>query len=130
MSVIGVLVDAQVGHHHHPITHRLAAFGQSHLHNSLRGERLRADGVLGGRDAEQDERADAQVRQLADLGHEALTGVLQHARQRRDGLRRVDALADEQRGHHLPRMEPGLGHQFAYGRRRPESTRPLRREHR
>ena len=103
VAVVGVLVDAQIGHQHHPIADLVGQISQAQLHNSLRVEGLRADGILGGRHSEQDHGADAEVGQLGDLGAQALAGVLHDARQRHDRLRFVDALADEQRGHEIGR---------------------------
>ena len=109
MAVIGVLVDAQIGHHDHPIADVGSQIRQAQLHNSLRVEGLRADGILSGRHPEQDHGTDAEVGKLLDLGAEAVARVLHDAWQRHDRLRFVDTLADEQRRNEVGHIEPGLG---------------------
>ena len=87
VAVVGVLVDAQIGHQHHSIADVGGKIGEAQLHNSLRVEGFRADGILGGRHPEQDHGADAEVGQLVDLGAQALARVLHHPGQRHDRLR-------------------------------------------
>ena len=122
MAVIGVLVDAQIGHQDHPVADVRSQICQAQLHNSLRVEGFRADGILSGRHPEQDHGANAEVGQLLDLGAEALACVLHDARQRHDRLRFVDALAHEQRRHEIGDVEAGLGDEVPQGGRCSQSS--------
>ena len=83
--------------------------GERELHNPLRIEGLRADGILGGRDTEQDHRADAEVGQSRRLRlRRLLAGVLHDPGQRaRSDCGVVDALAHEQRGDQVADARPG-----------------------
>ena len=47
VPVVGVLVDAQVGHQHHPVADLVGQVGEGQLDDPVRVERLAADGVLG-----------------------------------------------------------------------------------
>ena len=86
VTVVGVLVDAQIGHHHHAIADRLVQVCQGQLHNPLRIEGLRADGILGGRDPEENERADPEIGKVSGFGEKAGSRVLHHSRQRDDRI--------------------------------------------
>ena len=122
VAVIGVLVDAQIGHQHHSIADLGRQIGQAQLHNSLRIEGLRADGIFGGRHSEQDHGSDAEVSQLLHLGAHAVAGVLHDARERCDRQWPVDAFADEQRGDEVADVEAGLGDEVAERSRTAQSS--------
>ena len=56
VTVVGVLVDAQIGHQHDVVADVVAQVGEGELDDAVGIERPRADGVLGRRDTEQDRR--------------------------------------------------------------------------
>ena len=128
VTVLGVLVHAQIGHQHHPIADVLGKITEGKLHDSLRVVGLRADGILDGRDTEQDHGTNTKVGQCPHLLAEAGAGVLHHARQRGDGLGCVDALAHEQRGDEVADVQPGVGDQVAQCGRRAQPAGPRDRE--
>ena len=97
MAVVGVLVEAVVGHEHERVADLVAQVAQRDLHHAVGVVGSRAAGVLGGGDAEEDHRGHAEVGEGAHLLAEALLGVLHDAGHRRDRLGRVDALLHEQR---------------------------------
>ena len=53
---------------------------------------------------------------MLDLGHQRGPGVLRHAGQRLDGVRLVDAFADEQRGDEIVDGQTALGDETAHRR--------------
>ncbi len=111
---------------HHVVADVGAQVGERELHDAVRVERPRADGVLDGRDAEQDHGPHAEVGQLGDLLAQALAGVLHDAGQRHDRLRLVDALADEQRGDRgRSRATWRLGDEVTQRRRAAQAARPI-----
>ena len=109
MTVIGVLVDAQICHDDHPVAHLAAQVARRDLHNSLRIEGLRCRWNPWWTDPEENDGADAEVGQLLDLLSRGSRGVLHDAGQRDDRLRFVDAFANEQRCDELGNVEVGLG---------------------
>ena len=98
------------------------------MHDPVRVERLTPNGILHRRRAEQHERADTEVGQRLRFGDEARDGVLHHARQRRDGLGRIDALTHEQRRHQAAGVQAGFGDEFAHGRCGAQPAWALHRE--
>ena len=108
MTMIGVFVDTQIGHQHDPIANLFGQICQAQLHNSLRVEGLRADGILGGWNSEQDHGPDAEIGQLGDLGAQAFAGVLHDSRQGTDRLWFVDAFAYEQGRHEIGDVDSRL----------------------
>ena len=125
VAVVGVLVEAVVGHEHEAVADLVAQVAQGHLHDAVGVPRLRADGVLARGHAEQDHAGDAERGEGRHLLAEALAGVLHDAGQRGDGLRLGDALAHEQRGDEVVDAEAGLGHQPAQGRRGAQAPGPV-----
>ena len=113
VTMIGVLVDAQVGHEHDPIPELIAQCTQGNLHDALRIERARTNGVFVCRHAEQNDRTHTERCQLANLVDQAGDGVLHHPRQRRDRHWCADALAHEQRCDEIVHRQAGLGNEFA-----------------
>ena len=128
VAVVGVLVEAAVGHEHHPVAHLVAQVAQRDLHDAVGVPGLGPGGVLASRHAEQDHAGHAERGQRRHLLAEALTGVLHDAGQRRDGLRFGDALAHEERGDEVVDAEAGLGHQPAQRRRGAQPPGPVIRE--
>ncbi len=74
------------------------------------------------RDAEQHDRGDAEVGELADLLPQRLTRVLQDAGQRADRLRLVDAFADEERSDEIVDADLGLGDETSHRGRAAKAT--------
>ena len=128
VAVVGVLVEAQVGHQHDLAAEAVTQIGEGELHDAVGVGRARADGVLPVGDAEQDEAGDAEVDELGDLLHERVAGVLDDARQRGDGLGGVDALPHEQGCDQVVDRQPGLGHEPPHGRRGAQAAGAMRRE--
>ena len=128
VAVVGVLVEAQVGHDHDVVAQVAAQVAQGHLHDPVGVPRLGARGVLAGGDAEQDERPHAEVDLLVGLLAQRLAGVLHDAREAGDLAGLVDALADEERGDQVAGAQAGLGDQVTKGRGAPQTAEPLLRE--
>ena len=124
MPVRRVLVDAQVGHQHHAIADVGRKLAQRHLHDALRVERARAQVVLHLGNAEEDDRTDAEIGELAHLLAQAGASVLHHTRQRGDGLRLVDAFTHEQRRNELTHVELSFGNEVAHRCRAAQPPRP------
>ena len=80
-------------------------------------------GVLGLRDAEEHHPAQPELGRLVGGLEQRRAGVLDDARHRGDRDRLVDALADEQRQHQLPRLDARLGDHPAQGRRGAQPAR-------
>ena len=97
MTVVGVLVEAVVGHEHEVVADLVAQAPQRHLHDAVGGVGARAAGVLRRGNAEEDHRGNAEVGERPHLLAQALLGVLHHAGHRGDRLGRVDPLLHEQR---------------------------------
>ena len=98
VAVVGVLVDAQVGHDHDVVADVAAQVAQRQLHDAvgIEGADCRSASFVAGTP----NRITARTPRAAssrDLLAQRLAGVLHDTRQRRDRLGLVDALADEQR---------------------------------
>ena len=70
MPVVGVLVEAQVGDEHHGVAELVTKLPQRHLGDAVGVPRLRTDGVLSGREAEQHDGGHAEGAQPAGLFHQ------------------------------------------------------------
>ena len=126
VAVVGVLVEAQVGHEHERVADLVAQVAQRHLHDAVGVPGPGARGVLVARARRTGSRPGTPS--VGELGHllaEALAGVLHDAGQRGDRLRLVDALAHEERGDQVVDDEAGLGHQAAQGRRGAQPPGPV-----
>src|SRR5262245_28260933 len=111
VPVVGVLVEAAVGHHDQPVTDLLAHIAERQLNDPARVPRLRALAVLVQRHPEEDHRRHAERGQLGHLLAQALAGVLHDAWERGDRLGLVDPLPDEQGRDEVVDREAGLGHE-------------------
>ena len=120
MPVVGVLVQAQVGHDDEGVAHGVAHGAQCHLHDAVGVPGPAAQRVLPLRHPEEDEPGQAQRHQPLGLDHERVDRVLHLAGHGGDGQRAVRPLADEQRGDQVVDAEARLGHQPPQGRRTPE----------
>jgi hypothetical protein len=129
VAVVGVLVDAQVGHEDDVVADLVAQVAEGHLDDAVGVPRLGALGVLAGGDAEEDHGRDAEVAQGGHLGAEAGPGVLDDARQRRHRLGVVDALAHEEGCHEVVDRESGLGDEAAQRGGAAQAAEPALREH-
>ena len=130
MAVVGVLVEAVVGHEHQRVPHLVAQVAQRDLHDAVGVVGARAAGVLRGGHAEQDDRGHTEIGQRPHLLAEALLGVLHDAGHRHDRLRRVEAFLHEQRRDQIVDRQPGLGHQPPHrGRAAQPAHAPSRKRH-
>ena len=116
VAVIGVLVDAQVGHEHDRVAELGAQVAQRDLHDAVGIGGAAADGVLLRRHAEEDHRLHAELDQVAHLGAQRIEGVLHHAGERLDRVRLADALTDEQRGDEIVDTDVHVGDQVTQRR--------------
>ena len=119
VAVVGELVEAAVGHHHHRVADRVPHRGQGPLGDPVGPEGGRAGGVLllGSGKPEHDDAGHAQPAQPFDLDGQRVHGVLDHAREATaTGARLVDAVGHEQRGNQVVDGEAGLGDQAPHGR--------------
>ncbi len=96
VAVVGVLVEAVVGHEHEGVADLVSQVAQGHLHHAVGGVGARPVRVLAGGDAEQHHGGHAEIGQRPHLLAQALLGVLHHARHRHDRLSRFDAFLHEQ----------------------------------
>jgi hypothetical protein len=126
--VVGVLVEAVVGHEDQPVANLVPQIPDRDLDDAVGVIPARAASVLVGRDPEEDHAGNPEVGQRPHLLPQALLGVLHHARHRRDRLGIVDPFLHEQRRDEVVHGEPGLGHHPPDGRRAPEPAGALFRE--
>ena len=101
MAVVGVLVQAQVGHEHGGVAHLGGQVPERELDDAGRVVGRRAAAVLDGGNAEQDQPADARVHRLGGGLPQAVPGVLDDAGHGADRLRLGDALLDEHGQHQV-----------------------------
>ncbi len=101
VTVVGVLVQAEVRHDHQIVADFRNEIGESELHDPGRVVRGRTAAVLVRGDAEQNEPADTGPGRLHRRLAQRFPGVLHHAGHGRDRRRSVDALLDEQRQHEV-----------------------------
>ena len=76
MPVVGVLVEAEIGHHDEVVADIVAEVAQGDLHDAVLRPRLRSLGVLNLRNAEQDHAGHAELDQPPRFGAHALAAVL------------------------------------------------------
>jgi hypothetical protein len=126
--VVGVLVEAEIGHDHGCVAEVAGQVPQRLLHDAGRVVGGGAAAVLDGRDAEEHDPADARLRRLVRGLTQRVPGVLDDAGHRRDRLRLGYALLDEQREDELGRVQPGLRDHAPQRRRTPQPTRPSHRK--
>ena len=67
MTVVGVLVDAEVGHHHDVVAEVGTQVTQCDLHDTVGVVRATPDGVLGLGHAEEDDRPHSEFGQFRNL---------------------------------------------------------------
>ena len=86
VAVVGVLVEAEVGHEHDLVAHRVAQRGQGAAGRSRRGPRPRCPwaSLVAGH-PEEDQPGDAQRGQALGLDHQRVDGVLHLAGHGGDG---------------------------------------------
>ena len=125
VPVVGVLVEAVVGHEDERVADLVAQLAQRDLHHPVRVVGAGAAGVLVLGDAEQDHRGDAEARERADLLAEALLGVLEDAGHRTDRLRVADAGLHEERSDEIVDRQPRLGGQAAHRIGAAKPARPV-----
>ncbi len=128
MTVIGVLVEAEIGDQHEAVAQVVRQAAQGHLDDPGGVAGSAADRVLGRRHSEQHDRGNAQRRQPVGLLGQRLDGVLDHPGQRGDGPGLSDAFADEERGDQIRRRQSGLRHQVAQYRQPAQPAQPRHRE--
>ena len=124
VPVVGVLVEAEVGHEDELVTHRVAHGAQRDLHDALRVPRAAPLGVLARRDAEEDEPGHAQRDESFGLDDERVERVLHLTGHGRDRDRPFGSLAHEERGDEVVDPETGLGHQPPQRRRAAQAAQP------
>jgi hypothetical protein len=120
--VVGVLVDAEVGHENHLVTDLVAQVLQRHLDDAIGVPRLGTDGVLLPGDPEEDDGRDAEIPQRRDLGAKAGPGVLNDAREGLHGLGFVNALTYEEGCDQIIDRQSRLSHEAAKGSRAAQTT--------
>ena len=121
MTVVGVLAQADVGDHQQ-LRMRLLDRPRRELDDALVVVGTAADGVLLGRDAEQQHRRQAEGRGFAGLAHGLADRQPVDAGHRRDRRARGAGIGsggtglDEQRQHEVCGLEPRLAHEVAQRR--------------
>ena len=98
VAVVGVLVEAEVGHQDELIAHAIAQGAQGALDDAVGVVGLRPGRILRRRDAEEDQAGDAERHETLGLDDERVDRMLGLAGHGRDRRRPVDTLADEERG--------------------------------
>ena len=125
MPVVGVLVEAVVGHQHELVADLVAQVAQRDLHDAVGARRRPTPSAsFAARDAEEDHRGHAEVGERPHLLAEALLRVLHDARHRDDRLGRVDALLHEQRRDEVVDRHACLGHEPAQRRGATQAPHP------
>ena len=117
VAVVGVLVEAEVGHQDELVPDGVAQGVQGALHDPVRAVRLGPGGVLRRRHPEEDETRNAERDQPFGLDDERVDGVLGLAGHGCDGHRFVDPLAHEQGGDEVVDAQSYFGDQPTEGRR-------------
>ena len=111
VTMVGVLVEAEVGHENQLVTRLVAQILQGNLHDAIGIPSTRAFGVLLGGHTEQHHGWYAERGELAGFFAKRVARVLDDTRQRGNGLRFVDPLAYEQGRHQVVDGDSGLGHE-------------------
>ena len=114
VPVVGVLAEAHVGDDHQ-FRELVLDGADGHLHDALVVVGAGGGGVLVRRDAEQQDRLDAEPDHLAHLGQHVADGELVAAGHRRDGVLDVLAGDDEQRVDEVVELQLRLAHQVPDG---------------
>ena len=125
MTVVGVLVEAVVGHQHERIADFVAQRAQRDLHDAVGRVGLRAAGVLVRRDAEEHDRGYTEPGQRAHLLAQAFLRVLHDTRHRSNRLGRVDAFLHEQRRDQIVDAHVMLGDEPPERRRTAKPAHPV-----
>jgi hypothetical protein len=125
VSVIGVLVEADVGHDQafvaNLLTYRPDCGGQ----DARRIQRAGAARVLVHRDAEQHDACQSGVRGLHCCFAQRVEGVLNHPGHGADRAWLSQPFSDKHGQDQLARLKAGLGHHRPHSCGRPEPPRPL-----
>ena len=114
VAVVGVLAHANVGDHHHAGM-VLLDHADSFLHDSLGIVALSAQRVLLGRQPEQQDGGDAQLRSLANVFRQHVQGHLELAGHGLDGVFDALSVAHEDGIDEFFDRQPGLPCQVAHG---------------
>ena len=115
VTVIGVLVQAQVGDEHHGVAQTRCAVRPEPPARRLRVPRARPHGVFAFGDPEQHDPGDPQRRQSLRLHDQRRHRMLEVAGQRGDRDRVVHRRPHEQGRHEIVDSEARLGHQATQG---------------
>ena len=124
MAVVGVLVEAVVGHEHDRVAHLVAEVAQRGLDHAVGRVGAGAVGVLRRGHAEEDHRGHAEVGERPHLLAQALLRVLHHPGHRHHRLGVGDALLHEQRRHEVVDGQPCLGDEATHRGRVAEPPHP------
>ena len=116
MAVIGVFAEAFVGDQQDVADRSAAELRRACCTMPSSAQALEPCGVLAGRDAEEDERLDAELDGAADFVDQAIDAELKVARHRRDFLANAAAGADEERQDEILGGQRGFAHQIAEDR--------------
>ena len=111
MPVVGVLVEAEVGHHDELVADLVPHGAQRNLHHAVGVPGAAPLRVLARRHPEEDEPGDAERDEALRLDHQRLDRVLHLAGHGGDRDRHVGSLAHEQRGDEVVHPETRLGHE-------------------
>ena len=130
VAVVGELVEAQVRHHRQRVTHLGLDVADRDVEDAVGVHGAGPAGVLGRRDAEEHDAAEAELGCLGSSFQQRVTAVLDDARHGRDGHRLGRALADEHGQHQLRRHQRRLRHEVPQRRGAPQPSRPDHRSHR
>ena len=113
MTVVGELVETQIGHDHQPIGGNFGRNGDGPVQDPVGFACGRSRGVSPGRDAEEHDAPDPRRRGLGYRSREGIERVLRDAGHGRDRPRLGQPLGDEQRLHQIRARERRLGYQPA-----------------
>ena len=128
MTVIGVLVQTEIGDQHQVAADLRAKLAQRALHDPVLAVRLRSDGVLLDRDPEEDHGGDAETGDLHDLFSNRLQCVLRVPGHGSDRKRIGDPLLDEERRDEIAGTQRRLRYQTSQRFRPAETPEAGRRE--
>ena len=130
VAVVGVLVEAEVGHELDLVAESLAQSAQRQLHDPVGVRSTRPGRILGRRHSEEDGRRHAHGDEFLDLDLDRGQIELGHPGQRRDRLRGIDSLPHEDRRDQVSGSEHRFGDESTQCGRAAQSTQPTLGEHR
>jgi len=125
VTVIGVLVETEVGHENGLLAKIILKVAQCDLNNSIGVVSSAAPRIFGLRNSEKDEPAHTGFDRLIRRSSQLIAGVLNNAGHGFDRRRLRDSLFHKERQDQIRGMDAGLTNEAAQCRSAPPTPRPL-----